>query len=387
MNRSQRIRKFLLGVSLMMVFFLNACDGGATSLDSSAKAWFEYPFNGDILPMGPVTLVVYAADAGGVGSIQVTVNGEKLSLAPIASLAADGSTRLVRTDTVWQPTEEGEYIVEAVGVNSAGASGGSGTTRFCIVSCIPGKGSTPTPAGEEYLKEGSEEPKETVNDSESSTATPTPQESTEVATNTPTSAPPPAGKVDVEFYAHPATVDAGNCATLHWDASGATNIYLDEVSAWEVGSQESCPCQNETHSLQVTQPDGSSEDYYATISVNGTCDSGGFDTPTLEAPPPADISGPSISSLSTYWDGCSLYGNAYITDPSGVSWAEFWFNLNGSGWAWAQMNPGGDTWVSQAGVDTISGSGTLEYKVRTLDTLNNESWSGVSSRNFSYCGE
>ncbi len=389
MKTSQRIRIILLGISLALTLFLSGCGADATSLDSSAQAWFEYPFNGDTLPMGPITLVAYAADAEGVSSIRVTVNGKELTTSSIASLAADGSRRLVRTDITWQPTEKGEYVVEAVGVNSSGASGGTGTTRFCIVSCVPGQ--EPVPDGEEYVKRGSEGPSapEIDTNSTAATSTSTPQsQSAPIPTNTSTSTPPPPppGKVAVEFYAHPSTVDAGNCSTLHWNATGATNIYLNEISVWEVGSQDSCPCETETHHLQVVQPDGSYEDYYATISVNGSCYTEIEPTPTVPAPP-ADTSGPSILSVSTYWEGCSLYGDSYITDESGVSWAEFWFNLNGGGWAWIKMNPSGDTWVSQVGVDTEGMPGTLEYKVRTLDTLNNESWSGVSTRNFAYCGE
>ena len=56
--------------------------------------------------------------------------------------------------------------------------------------------------------------------------------------------------------------------------------------------------------------------------------------PTYTSPPPADTTGPSVNSVSTFWEGCSLYGTASISDPSGVIWAEFWFNHNGEGWAW-----------------------------------------------------
>ncbi|MCD4674035.1 MAG: hypothetical protein K8R77_15335 [Anaerolineaceae bacterium] len=109
--------------------------------------------------------------------------------------------------------------------------------------------------------------------------------------------------------------------------------------------------------------------------------------PTLTDLPPADTSGPSVNSVGTFWEGCSLYGTANITDPSGVIWAEFWFNHNGEGWAWILMNQNGDQWVSQVGVDTGGLSGTLEYKVRTEDSLHNEAWSGVFTKNYEYCGE
>jgi hypothetical protein len=110
-------------------------------------------------------------------------------------------------------------------------------------------------------------------------------------------------------------------------------------------------------------------------------------TPTEEYIEPADTSGPTVNSVSTFWEGCSIYGEAYLSDPSGVAWAEFWFNKNEEGWAWILMNQYGDQWVSQVSIDTDGFAGSIEYKVRTLDSLNNESWSGTSVKSFEYCGE
>jgi hypothetical protein len=109
--------------------------------------------------------------------------------------------------------------------------------------------------------------------------------------------------------------------------------------------------------------------------------------PTFTEAPPQDAAGPSVNSVGVFWEGCSLYGTANLTDPSGVIWAEFWFNHNEEGWAWILMNQNGDQWVSQVGVDTGGFAGSMEYKVRTEDSLNNESWSGVFTKNYAYCGE
>jgi hypothetical protein len=109
-------------------------------------------------------------------------------------------------------------------------------------------------------------------------------------------------------------------------------------------------------------------------------------TPTEEYIAPADSSGPTVNSIGTFWEGCSIYGEAYLSDPSGVSWAEFWFNKNEEGWAWILMNQYGDQWVSQVGIDTAGLSGNIEYKIRTEDSLYNESWSSVNTMNYEYCG-
>lgn len=211
-------------------------------------------------------------------------------------------------DYPWTPPGEGEYLVEAAGVNAAGATGGSGSTRFCIVTCNAGQ--TPTPDA-------------------NATDTPNPAE-----TGTPT-------------------------AALGQTVTAAPNITITPTSNVII------PTFTFTSLPPIIKP-----------------------SPTLpELPPPSDTSGPIVNSVGVYWDGCSLFGTADITDESGVSWAEFHFNLNDTGWAWILMNQSGTTWTSQVGVDTFGAPGTLVYKVRTLDSLNNESWSGESSKNFAYCGD
>ena len=105
-------------------------------------------------------------------------------------------------------------------------------------------------------------------------------------------------------------------------------------------------------------------------------------------PPIQDTSGPTIQSFNHFWQGCSLYGEATITDPSGVVWAEFWFYHNDvQGWAWIEMIQDGNHWVSRVGVDTAGFAGSLIYKIRTLDSLFNETWSGEVTHNYAYCGE
>ncbi|MBI3161896.1 MAG: Ig-like domain-containing protein [Chloroflexi bacterium] len=379
------IKRFMI-CALILTLFLASCTGAeAPALSANIEAWVEAPLAGSTLPMGPVTLVVYASSAEGISYIHIQVNGQSLPAVAAAPLTVDGSSRLVRVDYPWTPPGEGEYLVQAAGVNAAGASGGSGSTRFCIVTCNPANPtSTPAAAVE--------------------TGTPTPAgaplQPTPAATTTLT---PVSGMTTVQFYANPASINAGSCSTLEWNVTTneTLSVYFSGDLVGASGRYETCPCQSETHTLRVVKMNGSSEDYYATVNVSGSCSlptiqptSTTVPPPTIEPsptlpPPPSDTSGPSINSVNATWypEGCSLFGRANITDPSGVIWAEFWFNLNGTGWAWIQMNQSGNDWTSQVGIDTFGAPGSLEYKVRTLDSLNNESWSGVSTKNFSYCGD
>lgn len=369
--------------ALFLALLLSGCSGGsAPALDSSAQAWVEYPYEGSTLPMAPLNFVVYAADPGGISYIHIKVNGESLPAYAALSMTVDGSTRLVRIDYPWTPPGEGEYRVEAAGVNNAGTSGGFGSTRFCIVTCAPvnapptgmpapGASDTPAPAP-------------------SDTPIPFITLPPLVTPSLTLTSPPPSPNVTVSFFADPPYVNAGNCATLHWDVSGTDQVYLNGSFVYFSGMEQRCPCESETHTLRVIAPDGTAQDYYARIDVYGSCDAPPSTEPPTEPPPPADTTGPSINAVYTFWDSCEVYGQADLSDPSGVSWAEFHYNLNGQGWVWIKMNKSGGLWTSQVGISVSDGMGTpigsMTYKVRTLDTLNNESWSGESTLDYMGCG-
>ena len=107
-------------------------------------------------------------------------------------------------------------------------------------------------------------------------------------------------------------------------------------------------------------------------------------------PPPADTTGPSIGSSSLVFESCQFYGQASISDASGVSWAKFGFDLNGEGWKWVWMQDlGGGVWQSEAGISLESGIGTpigvIQYQIQAADTLGNETISGVNTHSYTSC--
>ena len=372
------LKRHLPAMLLILILFTSGCAGGsAPSLDSSAQAWVEYPYEDSILPMGEVMLVVYATDPAGISYIHIKVNGQSLPAYAATPMTTDGSSRLVRIDYPWYPPAEGEYLVEAAGVNDAGATGGSSSTRFCIVTCTPSATSTPAPGT-------------TPSPAPGDTSTPLPfitlpSNTTETPSPTITTTPETSADVTVEFFADPPYVNAGNCSTMHWEVSGTDKVYLNGSSVYFRGMEQRCPCETETHTLRVVKPDGSSQDYPLRIDVYGSCSVPVTDTP----PQPSDTSGPLFISGNLVWDNCQFFGVAEFTDPSGVDWAEFHYNLNGQGWAWIKMNKSGNGWKSQVGVSVMSGIGTpigsLEYKFRSLDSLGNETWSGVTEYDYMSC--
>lgn len=354
-------------ILLALILLTSGCSGApGASAETGTNAWVEYPYEGSILPLAPVTLVVYASDPAGISYIHIKVNGQSLPAYAASPMTADGNTRLVRIDYAWTPPGEGEYLVEAVGVNAAGASGGSSSTRFCIVTCAS-SGPTPTPAPD-------------------ATETPTP-----APAETPTQTAFPG--TSIQFWASPPYINAGECTTLNWDVSGAQQVTLGGTAVNASGSQQACLCETSSYTLNVTGLDGQIQSQTLRVDVYGSCAAPVTEAPPQPPPPPqppADTSGPTVNAVYAVWEGCAIYGQAEISDPSGVSWAEFHYNLNGQGWAWILMNQSGSLWTSQVGVQVTDGMstpvGSMVYKVRTLDSLNNETWSGTSILEYVGCG-
>jgi len=340
-----------------LVVILSACgpEEAPALPESGAQAWVEYPFDGDIVPMEPVTLVVYAADSAGVSTINVKVNGVALPVGQLEPLTSDSSNRLVRTDIAWQPPAEGEYTVVADG------GGSSSSTSFCVVTCQL----------EEVIEIGS---------------TPTATSTLAIITlppDTPTDTPTPETFTEsqVEFWAAPPYLNSGECTTLNWNVSGDIQaVYFEGNTVNPSGSYQDCPAESRTYQLQVVDGGNVTTDHWVSVEVYEVA-APPTDTPTpTEEPPPVDTSGPSINWADLIIEGCQFYGQAGITDESGVSWAQFYFNKNSEGWAsiWMQ-EVSADFWEMEVGVGVSDESVSIDYYVIAGDTLGNESESGVGN--------
>jgi len=366
------ISLLLSGFALNSAVLQNSSSTGTT-------VWIEFPFNGMDLPNQTINFVVYATDANGISGFNLSINGEPLPEGKAYSVSTDGSGLMARLDQEWLPPAEGEYTLEATARSTGGESSSPSSVTFCIGTCDPAAEGVPQ---DDEDAEPTETPTPTAASSETPTltltATYTPTE-TPTPTPTPRDPPPPTATAYTEssadFWAAPPYINQGECSTLNWNVYGDFQaVYFEGVSVNASGSDSECPAETYTYNLQVIEMDGSATDYWTTVEVY--------------EPVPSDTTGPTVNYVTHFWEGCTLYGEAGLSDPSGVIWAEFWFNHNEAGWAWIQMNnTSGDQWVSQVGIETDGFSGSLVYKVRTEDSFNNESWSGEYIHNYSYCGE
>jgi len=328
---------------------------------SASDVWIEFPPDRGEFPLEPLTIVVYAANTGGIGAINVRANGQEIPQGPITPLNQDGT--LLRMDSIWMPPAEGEYILEAR------AGGGSPAyIRFCIGSC---QTATDTPIA-------SETPTPTL-------GTPTPGTETPTLTPTVTSTTDASQPVTIDFWVDPPYINASECASLNWHVVGAQTVYLDGSLVPSTGTESVCPCKNTTYNLNVVKPDNTTEDRWASLEVYGSCD-----VETEEPPAPEDTTGPDINSTNLIWESCEFFGQASVSDASGVSWTKFYFNLNDQGWGSIWMSEvGGGTWISDAGISVSDGMGTpigtIEYYMEASDTLGNPNQSSIQTHDYMSC--
>ncbi|MBL6983232.1 MAG: hypothetical protein ISR58_18805 [Anaerolineales bacterium] len=377
---------YFMWFAMVMISLL--LSGSAVTQESSATgtdAWIEFPFNGMDLPNQTINFVVYATDASGISGISLKVNGEAIPEGTTYAISTEGSAIMARLDQEWQPPAEGKYTLEATAHTTGGGTSSPSSVTFCVGTCddtvIEETG--PIIPQDDADADPTWTPTPTAAYSETPTATPTPSPApseTPTATLTLTETPTPTPTAtaytqsSADFWAAPPYINQGECTTLNWNVYGDFQaVYFEGTVVNPSGSDSECPTETYTYHLQVLEMDNSATDYWTNVEVYAA---------------PADTTGPTVNYVTHFWEGCTIYGEADMSDPSGVIWAEFWFNHNDAGWAWIQMyNSSGDQWVSQVGIETDGFAGSLVYKVRTEDAFNNESWSGEYVHNYAYCGE
>ncbi|MBN1977875.1 MAG: sigma-70 family RNA polymerase sigma factor [Anaerolineae bacterium] len=144
------------------------------------------------------------------------------------------------------------------------------------------------------------------------TSTPAPTY-TPLPTRTPTLSPTPTPLI--EFWADDTAIPAGTCTTVYWKTEHVQAVFFNGVGVPGTGSHQTCPCEDETHVLDVILPDGSHDVRQIDIQVTGSCI-----TPT------PDVQGPSAPTSLTPSEDVVFSCRGTVTlswsaakDPSGVA--------------------------------------------------------------------
>jgi hypothetical protein len=288
------------------------------------------------------------------------VNGQPLP--PAVLPVQDVGARLVHAEKEFTPSGPGVYQIQVRAIDSVGNTG-------------PAAWVTVTVSGEAEPAPPEEEPIETE---------PAVEEEPP-AEEAPQEPPAPLQEVTVSFYADPASVEAGSgCTTLHWDVVGTENVYLNGSFVYFKGMEEQCNlCESETHKLQVVKPDGSSEDHWATINVNGSCSAPAEEPPPGDVvePDPLDVEEPdkmapiivstNISPSSIWHATCpndpkTAISTINVYDNNGISYVKANWSVGGKSGVVNYSSSDGTNWTGQ--FKDIQATGTMTINGVVADT-------------------
>jgi hypothetical protein len=356
------------------------------------STWLDRPLDGDKVPLEPLTIQAHASDADGVARFEFFV-GDAL----LATIPGSGG-RFNEAKAGWAPSTAGTYTVRARAIDGKGNIGPEAISRITVgelaqtpttptgtPTYTPTRTAEPTPP----TPTGTAKPP-TPTYTPTGTAKPPTPTFTPTPTGTPTMPPPPPPteappppSADIQFWADNDNIQAGSCTTVRWHVANVKAYWVDgNPGAGDNGSFQTCPCQEETHTLHVVGADGSEQDFPLTIHISGEC--------AAPPPPPQDTEGPRIEDVGlraqgTADTGCRAYGYSRVSDPSGVGWAQLHYSLDGEEWYSADMGDRGDGYY-EAVIAGATGGGAIQFYVEASDTLGNTSRTETEYDYLPLCG-
>jgi hypothetical protein len=289
MNAVQKHKNHIL--TLLALACLVAGCAGASISGNAPHVWIDAPVNGLSVPADQyVNIEGHATYGDGIARVEVWANGELHHV--VENPPAKGS--LAHFEQAWMPPGPGEYTVQVIAIAPDGAASAPDSVVLHVggaVAKVPTGTPTPVPT-------------------DGPTATPTPVPTgvlptdvpTSVPTDVPTSVPTdvPTAVPQIDFWADDEGVEAGSCTTIHWRVQNVQAVFLDGNGVAGEGSHQTCPCEEETHTLTVTLLDGSQTSRSLTIRVKGSCV-----TPTPTTKPP-DITPPPVPETYVPAEGLVL---------------------------------------------------------------------------------
>ena len=190
----QRFARLVL--FLVLVLCATACQptsDASVAYNTGIRVWLDQPPSGASMPLGAFTLRAHARDVNGGGVERIVFFVNTLSLGTINT---DATQSLVSAETVWNPSVEGEYRIQA----QAFGRGGSAMSELVVV-CVGNN----CPANANVLPT----PIQAVSSSSQATCKGTP--------------------VINSFTSSAATVLAGENVTVSWNVANADVVELSGI--------------------------------------------------------------------------------------------------------------------------------------------------------------
>lgn len=356
--------RLIIGVMVLVLFGTTSCSGDVAS---SPQTWIDNPREGASIPLNePITINSHVFVHGEVAEVVLSVNGEPYR----RDVPAQSGKDFVAMAQEWTPEKPGTYSLQVQGFNSKGQAAKAASISIFVKEknevVIVAQAISVTP-------EISITPKITITPTTFISITPS---------------LPPAS--NIQFYADPDWIKAGDCSTIHWAVENARRVIFGGIDQPFVGSYRACLCGNERYTLRVIDLDGSERQRSVDVNVKGTC---ATDTPPppveeeIEPQPEVDKIPPSVPVPAVPANGLTVS----CRTSQNLVWQPSTDNASGiSGYfvkLEIQVKKG--AWQSAAGYGPVSGKqvsanvqcgGIYRWMVRAQDGAGNVSaWSSPSS--------
>ena len=348
-----------------IVLFLVLVTGCGGMAQSGTNVWIDVPVNNLVLEnLQPIQVEGHAASPGGISKVEVFINGQLL--ATVNNPAAIGE--LANFAVNWTADQPGEHIIQSVAYGKDGSVSEPDTAvvRFGEI-----------PAGIPAAPVISVTPLITPVISLTPTITFTPPP-TDTPTATPTRTSTPRPEAEIEFWADPAEINAGECTMLRWNVSNVSVVVFGGIEQPFSGSDQECPCENRTYTLKATLQDGTNIERTVSVNVNGSC--------ATEVPP--DTSPPPVPSPQVPANGLTIGCKASqslawlpVSDPSKIQeyQVEIQRSSDNSSWSAAPGSPKNGLTDKTTTIGVECGW-YYRWRVRAIDGVGNISdWSGWST--------
>ena len=327
---SKRLLKVIFG-SILISLILIGCGAEPAA---GIYVWIDVPQDGiSYAELQPVIVKGHATGSGGISHIDLYVEGEFWRSVDDPEIVDD----LAKFEFEWLPPELGVYTLQAIayGPDDQASQDDQTTIYFGI---------TPTPV---------------ISVTPWISITPT-------LTDTPTPVPP--AEPNVQFWADPATIAAGDCTDIHWSAANVQAVILGGVEQALEGTFQVCLCLGETYSLTVIHLDDSEEEYQVNINVEGSCED--------NDPPPAPVlSSPSDESSLSNRSFQDLVWN-HVSDDTGISQYKLRVQRHPGTFVWADVPGSIFTGITENIKNIPVDSYYYRWSVMAVDGAGNEGpWS------------
>jgi hypothetical protein len=356
--------------------------------------WIDVPLDNLILSSPQnINIEGHASSPEGVAYIEVRIDG---GLIATVDTSASADT-LVQFTSSFTATDYGEYLIEVTAVGTNGETSTPDTARviivtgteiihsptpvddgptpvpYCPPTLVPGTYDGPTPVPPEGCEPPEYEPG----------CGPTPIPGTDGPTpipgcDGPTPIPPDesAPEAVVDFWAEPSEIDAGDCFNIYWEASNVQTVVFGGIERDFSGTYHDCICETLTYPLTVTYLDDTTEMFYQTITVNGSC---ATPTPLSDSTPPTaplqlkPLDGQDLGCLSyaiLRWQAPS--------DQSGIGSYRVQLERHSGDYNWQPVSGSPFTGLTDTNLSVSVECGwTYRWRVRAIDNEGNiGGWSG-----------